>query len=176
MVPRKHRVPKAVAPAKTGSTRKMQRKKKRERKKKAATPHPLLCCAALKPVHHYHHNATRIVRHKHDTLTRNLSRARIRHVHVHLTDSQVGRRNRWSPSVKQGLKMRQKVGIQVPQFVPMQRFFFSLGSWQVGCNTCSVFLRSLKLQALNVCAFNVRASELASAVERRDTRRGFCNC
>lgn len=124
MVPRKHRVPKAVAPAKTGSTRKMQRKKKRERKKKAATPHPLLCCAALKPVHHYHHNATRIVRHKHDTLTRNLSRARVRHVHVHLTDSQVGRRNRWSQSVKQGRNMRQKVGIQVPQFVPMQRFFF----------------------------------------------------
>lgn len=134
MVPRKHRVPKAVAPAKTGSTRKMQRKKKRERKKRQ--PRHTRCSAVL----HLNPSTTTTITQRasldtHDTLTCNLSLARIRHVHVHLTGSQVGRRNRWSPSVKQGRKMRQKVGIQVPQFVPMQRcffFFFVLGlmaSW-----------------------------------------------
>lgn len=73
-------------------------------------------------------------------------------------------------SVEQGQKMLRKVGVQVPQFVPMQQFFFSSASWHISCSTCSAFLRSLKPLGSSLCIRRLRIQVSVCCKEARHTR------
>lgn len=154
----------------------MEKKEKREKqKKKAATPHPLLCCAALNP------STTTAITWSASLNTNMTHRHAVYLWHVY------GRRHVFMHSIN----IQQAGATADLQVLPsaLIRDEKCDKKWEYRCRSwywCSNFFyhvlgKSAVTRALYSCGGwkcvhgDVSTHKLASAVERRETRRGFCN-